>query len=124
MGDRQRIFEPFGVVRSSESEVSWVHEWWDAEKPSIISSVTGLTDGHDSKYQMDVLGARLVDSLQVLSRFAEILVNGHFISEHIDRNLEDLVEEDDGSLLDYIDSKNEALRYLHLLVMRLGSRVY
>lgn len=82
----------------------WVDSWWQAEVPGIIAALSDpeIRSGHPYEFQMDSLGRKLVLIIQVLSRFADVLINGPYIDKQTDLILSELVEEDDGSLLDYI----------------------
>ncbi|KUJ22690.1 uncharacterized protein LY89DRAFT_728809 [Mollisia scopiformis] len=99
-------------VRLPEENSCWVDSWWQAEVAEIITALSSSEIKNDLLYefQMDVLGRKLVFVLQVLSRFANKLINGPYIDEHTDQVLSQLVEEDDGSLLDYIETRSTALR--------------
>jgi hypothetical protein len=113
MEDGDMILNLLDAVRLPGENMCWVDGWWQAEVPGIITALSGAEINNDllQEFQMDALGRKLVLVLQVLSRFADDLINGPYIDEHTDRMLSELVEEDDGSLLDYIESKSTALRY-------------
>jgi hypothetical protein len=113
MEDGGMILNFLHSVRLPEETLCWVDAWWRAEVPGIITALSGPEIRNDAlhDFQMDILGRKLVLALQVLSHFTDGLINGPYIDEHTDRMLSELVEEDDGSLLDYIESKSTALRY-------------
>lgn len=86
------------------------------ELPSLLHQVAvGDVHGPPSNCQMDVLGRHLLYAIRVLSHFSSTLVKDSYLSTYTDQILEELVEEDDGSLLDYVDTKFEALKYVPLL---------
>ena len=102
----------FDSVRSAEGHAGWVGEWWHAEAPNILPLLPELKNRDDplSSCQMDTLGRHILHMLRVVSRFAELLVDGPYISAYTDLILEELVENDDRTLLNYIDDKQDAPR--------------
>jgi hypothetical protein len=59
---------------------------------------------------LDELGEYLLRVLQIVTSFADRIINGSFISEHATARLGYLVDRDDGSTTAYLDEKCDALK--------------
>jgi hypothetical protein len=99
-----------------QSKRCFVEENLDAELPNILSVIQhdggGDVHGPPLNCQMDTLGRHLLHLMTVLEKFSRLLVNESSFSNYTDTLLSELVEEDDGTLLDYVDTKFETLRYV------------
>lgn len=106
------LLELLDSIELAEDGASWVGEWWHAEVPNILHRLPELENKNDllPSCQMDTLGRYLLHILRVVSLFAELLVDGDYISRYTERILEELLDADDGTLLVYVDTKADALR--------------
>jgi hypothetical protein len=116
MDSESIVHDLFDSIRLSDGKTCFVEDYLNAELPNILALIPGAGDVHGAPLncQMDILGRHLLHLIRVLSHFAQVLVNETSISTYTDQILKELVEEDDGSLLDYVDTKIEALKCVSL----------
>lgn len=101
----------FESIRLGETEDTWLENCFRAELPAILTGITGRKDYVRDICPLADIGEYILRVLQIHSLFANHLIYGPFIREHTSSKLATLVDEDDGSTIDYIDSKHQALKY-------------
>ncbi|KAF7550306.1 hypothetical protein G7Z17_g5793 [Cylindrodendrum hubeiense] len=89
--------------------VEWLDQRLRTTLPLIATEMV-IRPGPIGLCPLKDLGEYILTILHMLSSFTDDLVHGHFVHDYATSNLDLLVNLDDGSITDYLDTKHETLR--------------
>ena len=102
----------FDTIRLRDSAKTWIERRLQEELDHILATL-GHDNNRDPSSQscpLDELGEYLLRVLQIMTSFADRIINGSFILDHATAQLGHLVDRDDGSTAVYLDEKRDALK--------------
>jgi len=104
-----QFFEISGYASTGASQDEWIKAQLAAALPTIAADMLQ----HESEAGLCPLADvanYLLRILHIISRFSSQVAYGDFVHDYAKNNLELLVEQDDGSITNYLDEKHQALK--------------
>ena len=100
----------FESIRVGGAEAVWLEDRLRSELPHIIPKVQVREYYIPDICPLADIGEYIMRVLQIHTHFANHLIHGSFIHDHIESIATNLIDEDDGSTTDYLDGKHQALK--------------
>ncbi|KAG8531734.1 uncharacterized protein KY384_003366 [Bacidia gigantensis] len=88
---------------------TWLDGALRTEFPRIAAEAKAREDYFPELCPLADVGQYIVRVLQILSKLTDHLINGSFVGNYVNGKLSSLIDEDDGSVSEYIDDKHQAL---------------